>query len=175
MAENLKKQPLSQNAFYMWRCVIAMSFADRIMQIAEQKHLEKALDGLNRTYNLTPEQKQTFAQDMKKPQNVFDLLRHINDSEYRAMVLQFSQELAWADGHVSDEEQTILDRLHLELTPGIDRAKLQSEIHDLIALRREERMAELKQLHAKAQARNMYGVFAPLDRLMLRLGIDILD
>jgi hypothetical protein len=82
--------------------------------------------------------------------------------------------MAVLDGELHPEEDAILKRLHLWHEPGYDTEALRVEIQGIIAKGRQERADETAKFRADAHKRNL-PFFVAFDKLLLRLGIDILD
>jgi uncharacterized membrane protein YebE (DUF533 family) len=167
------KRELSESLIYMWRCVIALAHADGTVQDEEKTYLDNIVANLDRVYGLTPAQKKVFADDMKTPRKISDLLPHVKNPEDRASLIYFGDLLVWKDGELSASEEEILKKLHDDQMSKVDVAKLEAEIKADLKKRQATRVQELKQLHASEQKK--HPVFAALDRLMLRMGIDIFD
>lgn len=167
------KKELSESLFYMWRCVIAIAWADGTVQEQERAYLVNVIANLDRVYGLTDDQKKIFDEDLKTAQKLSDLLPHVRQLEDRASVIYFGDVLAWADGDFTVDEEDVLKKLHDDQMSKIDVDKLRAEIGTDLSKRRDQRAQEMKSLHADEQAK--HPVFAALDRLLLRFGIDILD
>jgi uncharacterized membrane protein YebE (DUF533 family) len=157
----------------MWRCVIAIAHADGSVQTQERDYLQNVISNLNRAYHLTPEQKKTLEDDLKNPRKISALLPHVTDPQDRASVIYFGDALAWADGELSVDEETILKKLHDDQMAKVDMNRLRAEIAADLKARKAERENEIKKEHAEGQKASP--TFAALDRLLLRFGIDILD
>ncbi len=169
------RENLGNNQFYMWRAVIAIAHAhaDHNLRPEERAYLEKTLSTLAEHYTVSAEQKKIFAGDMETAQNVYDLMRNINDPECRSSVIQFGQVLVWSGGHPDSEEEAILDKLTHDQMSSLDVEKLRVEINGNISGSRQQNIEELKQLHAKAQKSNP--LFNVLDKTLLSMDIDMLD
>jgi hypothetical protein len=166
-----EKETLSSNMFYLWRCVIALAHADGGIDAEERKYLAHIFKNMHRRYTMTAEQKKTFVEDLDTPKNFGDMLRNINDPEYRSLVIYYGNILAHDGGVARPTENDVLKRLTANQMAGIDLDKLRAEIREINAKNQAERAAELKALHEKA-SRNPY--FHPIDVLLLKMGIDLL-
>ncbi len=167
------KKELSDSLFYMWRCVIAIAHADGTIPAQERDYLDKVIGNLERIYGLTPDQDKVLEADLKEPRKISDLLPHVTAPEDRASLIYFGDLVAHADGTITPNEHNILQKLHDDQMKTIDVQKLKLEIDADIAARRDERAREMADIHKTEQKK--HPVFAALDRLMLRFGIDILD
>jgi tellurite resistance protein len=166
-------QQINESLFYMWRCVIAMAHADGEVQKEEKEYLDKVIANLDRVFKLTASQKKIFEDDLKTARKVAELLPHVTRPEDRASLIYFGNILVWADGTLSAEEEEIMKKLQADQMKKVDVDKLRTEIEMDLKLNRHKRDDEMKHIHAEEQKK--HPVFAALDRLMLRFGIDILD
>ncbi|MEM9469668.1 MAG: hypothetical protein AAF988_05855, partial [Pseudomonadota bacterium] len=120
------------------------------------------------------EQKATFEKDYSEPQNVFDLLKEINEHKYRDNVLDFGLIMAYKDGVLDTTEDDILKGLKSEI---IDEKRL-DEIKTMV---REETRHEMN-LHdiqidshrPNTRVFKVIPVFQFIDEVMLALGIDLM-
>ena len=92
----------------MWRCVIALAHADGGIDADERQYLNRIFKGMHRAYAVTPEQDRIFAEDIKTPQKFGDLLRYINDPEYRGLLVYYGHILAHTGGIPRPTEEDIL-------------------------------------------------------------------
>jgi uncharacterized membrane protein YebE (DUF533 family) len=175
MAETpTKDRPaLSQSQFYMWRCVIALAHADGHVQEEERAYLQRIIAGLDRRHGLSAEQKKVFETDMAQPQDVAALLPHVTDPQFRGQLIDFGRMLVWADGKLTPDEETVLQKLHGDLVGKLDVDGLRTEVRRELAAREKEYAAEKDKTRAESRKKNP--VAGALDRLMMKLGYDILD
>lgn len=101
-------QPLSESAFYMWRCIIAVAHADGAVQDAELQYLSKVFAGMQRDSMLTPEQSDTLGQDLTTPQNIGVLLKHVTDHGDRHQLVYFAALMAQSNGELDPGEEAII-------------------------------------------------------------------
>ena len=167
------KNNISTSMFYMWRCVVAIAHLDGGVSLGERAYLEKIFSNIDRVYGLSDEQEKAFANDLINPQRIDDLLPHINDPEYRAMLITFGETLAWLDGNVAPEEDAILKKLHADQLASIDIVQLREEIREIISFRRAERIAEMEKIREEIHQRSPH--VAVIDNLLRKIGIDILQ
>lgn len=163
---------ISPSLYNMWRCVICIAHADGIIQPEERTYLEQIFANLDRTYGLTPTQKMTLAADLEIPQNLADLLAKVTEPEYRGMLIHFGTILANADGIVTEDEERILNMLHAQQMDSIDADKLREDIRRDMEEHRAELDAEVAEL--RADARGKSPVLKSLDRMLKKLGIDMI-
>lgn len=163
---------ISPSLYNMWRCVICIAHADGIIQPEERAYLEQIFANLDRTYKLTPTQKMTLAADLEIPQNLADLLAKVTEPEYRGMLIHFGTILANADGIITEDEERILDMLHAQQMDSIDAEKLREDIRKDMEEHRAELDAEVAEL--RADARGKSPVLKALDRMLKKLGIDMI-
>lgn len=169
----MSRKTLSTGMFYMWRCIVAIGHADGRLGKEELDHFEKLFDNLLRYFDMTQEQRDTFADDLYTVQDVDDLFRHINDPEARDMLVGFAEELAWIDGELDPGEEAVLERLRLKNPERYDRKKLLEDIRSDIVRHKSEWEAERARMRERARGRNPY--FHAADVILMRLGIDVLD
>jgi len=164
-------KPIDTSTFYMWRCVIAIAHADGLIKAAERTYIQKIIDNMDRVYGLTAEQKATFANDLNasKAQSIPDLLRHINDPAVRGQLIYFGGLLARADGVLDPREDAILKKLHADQMASLDMKQIRTNVKE--AVTSEVFRHDLAQQELRPQG----GLIAILDRLMLYIGIDLLD
>ncbi len=166
------KPGINTSLYAMWRCVICIAHADGIIQPEERSYLEKIFANLDRVYGLTPTQKLTLAADLEIPQNLADLLGKVTEAEYRGMLIHFGTILANADGVVTEDEERILDMLHAQQMDSVDAEKLREDIRRDMEAHRAELDADLAELRADTRGRSP--VLKSLDRMLKKLGIDML-
>ena len=162
-------QPVSTSTFYMWRCVIAIAHADGLVHELERAYIERIITNMDRIYGLTPEQKSTFAADLEKPQNIPDLLPYINDPAVRSQLIYFGGLLAHADGVLDPRESDILKKLRTDQLASLDMQKIHSQVKEAVA--GEMFRSDLSQQTLRPQK----GLSAILDRLLLHVGIDLME
>lgn len=166
-----QKQPINPSLYNMWRCVICIAHADGIVQPEERQYLEKIFANLDRLYTLTPTQKITLAGDLELPQNLADLLAKVTEPEYRSLLIHFGTIIANADGVVTEDEERILTMLHAQQMDNIDAEKLREDIRKDMDENRAALDAEVEALRTKTTKSPVLGA---LDRLMERLGLDLI-
>jgi uncharacterized membrane protein YebE (DUF533 family) len=164
-------QPVSNSTFYMWRCVIAIAHADGMIQEQERAYIQKIIDNMDRVYGLTAEQKAAFASDLNasRPQNIADLLRNINDPAIRSQLVYFGGLLARADGVVDPREDDILKKLRADQLANLDMNQIRAHTQEAVA------SETFRYDIAQQELRPQGGLIAILDRLLLYIGIDLMD
>jgi hypothetical protein len=128
-----KKEKISHNLYYMWRCVIALSHLDGKVSEEEKKYILLTISKLQERFDMSVEQIETLQQDIIKDQSIQELFKHINDPAYRSNVLHFCRILAHKDGNFCPTEQDILSKMHFEVTEGLDFEKIRSEVQENVA------------------------------------------
>lgn len=167
------KPPLSTGMFYMWRCLIAVAHADGRMGMEELDRLEKIFDNLLAYFNLTEEQRYTFADDLHQPRDIDALFSRINEPEARDMLFGFAEEMAWADGVLDPGEEDVLRRLRFKNPENFDREELRREIRADIERHKTEWNTERALMRKTARSRSPF--FYAVDVILTKMGIDILD
>jgi uncharacterized tellurite resistance protein B-like protein len=167
--EQKRGEPVSTSTFYMWRVVIAIAHADGQIHEAERAYLARIFANMDRVYGLTPEQKAAFESDLRAPQSIPDLMRHINDPSARGQLIYFGGLLARADGVLDPKEDEILRKLHADQLASLDMDRIRADTKKAVA-------DEMFRHDLSIQALRPHGGFvAIIDSLLLRLGIDILE
>lgn len=166
---NPQKEPIGHSQFYMWRCIIAIAHADGFMHDAERAYLNRIIANMDRTGGLSDEQKKTFAADIEEPQNISDLLRHINDPQWRGQLIYFGGLLARADGELHPDEDFLLKKLHADHMATLDMDSIRAAASEAVK-------SDMFQHDLKiSEIRPQKGLSAILDAFLLHLGIDLLD
>ena len=101
-------QPLSESAFYMWRCIIAVAQADGAVQDAELEYLNKVFAGMERDSMLSRDQHETLGEDLVTPQNIGSLLKHVTDHGDRHQLVYFAALMAQSNGELDPGEEAII-------------------------------------------------------------------
>jgi uncharacterized membrane protein YebE (DUF533 family) len=104
-------QPLTESAFYMWRCIIAVAHADGAVQDAELEYLDKMFTQMHRDDALTAEQTEVLGQDLTTPQNVSELLKHVTDHGDRHQLIYYAALMAKANDDLDPGEEDIIRKL----------------------------------------------------------------
>lgn len=160
-----KKPPVGTGQFYMWRCVIALAHADGMVQQGERDYLSRVFGNMN----LSDEQRRIFHSDMSAPQDIAQLLTHINEPEWRGQLVYFAGLLARADGVLDPQEDHILKKLRADQMSNLDMDQIRADVKK--AVDNEMFRHDLKMSALRPQG----GLSAIIDSLLLRLGIDILE
>lgn len=167
-----QKTPLSTSMFYMWRCLLAVAWADGNCGKEETDYFAKVFENLNRFFDLTQDQRDALADDLINAKKIDGLYAHINDPEARDTLVGFATDLALLDGVLDPNEEDILKRLHLHRNPAYDKEALRLEIRQLIEGKRAERAAERGALRNEIRA--MSPLYNAVDRILMKLGIDVI-
>jgi hypothetical protein len=164
---------LSVSEFYMWRSLLAIAWADGSCGTEETDYFAKVFDNLSNYYALTAEQRNTLANDLENPQKAETLFPYINEPEAFNNLLCYAEDLVKLDGVVSPTEEDILKRLRLWQHPTYDKEELRKELRAFVAERRREN--EEERLEVKKWAAGMHPLYAAVDRLLARVGIDLIE
>lgn len=170
-----EKPQLSNSMFNMWRCLLAIAWADGNCGKEETAYFGKVFENLARYFDLSQEQRNTLGDDLENPSalEALTLFSHINDPDVRGKLITFAEDLVMLDGELHPNEEDILRRLHLTEDPSLDREALKVEIRQIIAAGREKRAQEKAEL--REEIRNMSPLYAAVDQLLMALGIDVID
>jgi hypothetical protein len=168
-----KKPQLSTSMFTLWRSLVAIAWADGCCGKEETAYFARVFANLPRYYALTDLQRNALADDLVTPRSIDELLPQINDPEAQRLLALYAHDLVLLDGVVDPAEEDILKRLRAWEMPEQDRAALQKEIRVLISEKRAERATEKEEL--RRQVRGVNPLFAAVDKLLMRLGIDLIE
>lgn len=168
-----QKPALSTSQLFMWRSLLAIAWADGNCGPEEIAYFAKVFDNLPRYYALTAEQRNKLAEDLESPQKAELLFPHINDPEVRDTLICYAGDLVMLDGVLDPSEDAILKRLRLWQHPAHDKEELRTEIRQFRAERMQESEQERRQF--KQEAQGAHPLYAAVDRLLTRLGIDPVD
>lgn len=169
MVQEMKREPISNSLFYMWRCVICVAHADGRIEAEERSYLERIFTALDRVHGLSEEQKAIFTDDMQKPKDIGSLLRHINDPYFRSQLIYFAHLMVHADGVLHPSEKELVDKLRSDQMASLDMEQIRRDVHDYV---QNEMAAHDEMLQG---LRPQKGLTRYLDFLLLSLGIDVLE
>ena len=152
----------------MWRALLAIAWADGDCGEEETAYFGQVFDNLPRYYDMTRDQKNLLADALEKPEKAEALFPYINDPEVRGMLVTFAEDLVLLDGVVDPGEEAILQHLRQWNLP-CDKEALRQEVRQVIGATRQEK-EEIRQ-----QVRGMSPLYKAVDRLLMRLGIDLIN
>ena len=164
-------QNLSNNMFYMWRCIIAVAHnhADGRVTDKERAYFEDRFNSLDRAYALTDGQKKTFSDDLENPQKVSELLTHINDPSVRGQLIYFCGLLVHVNPTPDPMEEAIVQKLHDDQMSSLDMNAIRKHVNEAVASEMFQHDLAMSQLHPQ------HGLMGVLDHFMSRMGFDISD
>ncbi|MCB1532571.1 MAG: TerB family tellurite resistance protein [Alphaproteobacteria bacterium] len=116
--------PISQSEFYMWRTLFAMVHADNVVTDEEVHFMAEALEDVA----FSDEQRAVLEEDIKTPQDIMDMFKHITDQRDQAKFFKFARDLVWVDGDYGQEEQDMMLKLIREHTEHVNVDDLVGEI-----------------------------------------------
>jgi uncharacterized membrane protein YebE (DUF533 family) len=166
------QQTFSKSQFYMWRAVISIAHADGEIQAEERAYIARIISNLDRVYGLTQEQKKAFTDDLVKPQKIEDMVKEIDEPQYRGMLITLGETIVWADGLVTEDEEAVLKKLHASQMSTLDADRLRIEMKYGAAERRAAYKAESEKQRDDAHKRNPF--FRGVDYVLAKMGIDLL-
>lgn len=153
----VEKQPLSDSLFHLWRCMISLIMADGLYHQSERKFLDSAIRALEQVYVVTTDHRITFADDLREPQNIHELLPRVTEPMHRVLLPYFCEYISLLDGTQGQAEKEFVKQVREQLdTPELK--PLQEEFQQALAKK-------------KAESRYFY----PVDYLLARLGIGRLE
>lgn len=159
----------SISKLYMWRCVITMAHADGLIHEDERKHLTTIFDNMRERAGLSQENYILLISDLSDPQDPLEMLKHINEPQYRSQVVYFARLLAYKDGHLHPSEEELLQKLHAKVTDGLNMDEIRKEVQTNV---NQELVLHELDMDANRPEGGLYGL---LDEFMLYLGIDLMD
>lgn len=165
------KLPLSPSQFYMWRCLLAISWEDGNCDEKEVAYFAKVFDNLPRSYALTQQQRDTLAHDLETPGEAPEaFFPYITDPAVRETLVLYAHDLIKLDGRDPDAD-AIMKRLKLWQHPSYDREQLRTEFDDIVARDRQQDKEAADEILQKMD--NASPLFAALDKFKARLGIKL--
>lgn len=165
----MDNKTVSNSKFYMLRCLIAMAHADGIVTDAEIAYIS----GIMNRIPLSAEQRSVLENDFETPQDIGNLLRHINDPVYRGQLPYFARILAFKDGHLHPAEKELLDKMHAYAVDGLDMDAIRKEARK--AVDAEMLLHDISiQNNRPVKGHHIIPWFQWFDELLLKLGIDLL-
>jgi uncharacterized membrane protein YebE (DUF533 family) len=161
----------SISKLYMWRCVVTMAHADGLIHETERTHLTNIFDKMREKAGLAQEDYILLISDLSSPQDPLEMLKHINEPQYRAQVVYFARLLAYKDGHMHPTEQELLDKLHAGVTDGLNMDEIRREVQNNVG-----QDLTLHQVEIDSQRPDEgVGLYRLIDALCLHFGIDLMD
>lgn len=101
------KKGVSESEFSMWRAVLAFAFVDNHLSLEEQQTLNRYVFSIS----FSDKQLKTLRQDFSEPQNVETLYKRITEAKDKKRFCEMARVLAWCEGDMTKQEETILKRL----------------------------------------------------------------
>lgn len=126
---------ITDSRFHMWRTVVALAHADGVVVPEEEAFVENYIS----TLPFTDEQRETLREDLRTPQNAYEMFEQISERSDQAEFFQFARMLIWCDGDLDRQEDQIFKHLQKEQMRdvGIDNMqRLAEETRDLERIRR---------------------------------------
>jgi tellurite resistance protein len=156
-------QPLSESAFYMWRCIVAVAHADGMVQDQELEYLNQVFAGMEKDSALTAEQRQTLGEDLVTPQNIGTLLPHVTDHADHQHLVYTAALMAEANGELDPGEEEIIKRVAAGEMSDADLKQLLEDIRKTLADR------AMKEALARAYAERPRGLRAIVRMVLNRI------
>lgn len=165
----MDNQTVSHSKYTMLRCLIALAHADGVLHEEEITYISAIMNRIP----LSDEQRSQLEADFDTPQDLFTLLTEINEPTYRSQVAYFGRILTYKDG-LHPKEEEILNKLEETLRSEVNidevRENVQREVNKVL-IEHDISIAE----NRLKQGKHFLSWFYLLDRLLLKLGIDLLD
>lgn len=152
----------------MWRCIITMAHADGMIHDEERKYFNKIFNNMRERAGLSAENLALLVSDLSNPQDPFEMLKYINEPQYRSQVIYFARLLAYKDGELHPSEDALLQKLHAQVIEGVNLEDIKKEVQSNIA-------EDLK-IHDQNidDIRPDVGLSKLIDELFLTFDIDIM-
>lgn len=115
---------VTDSQFHMWRTLFALAHVDRYVSNDELRFMAEVLEDIP----FSEEQKNILAQDIKTPQDVFEMYCKIENDTDRVEFFRFAHDMVWADGDFGPEEQKIMLKLQQEQVRRTDVGDLVGKI-----------------------------------------------
>ncbi len=161
----MTQDTVSNSKLSMFRCMIAIAHADGIFCDAERDYMRTMMAKQNPP--LSEDQSATLEDDMSTPQNIEDILPHVDHPEHRGQVVYFARLMAYKDGELHPNEDDLVERLHANAMGNIDMDALRADVQKAVALNMEEYNEMIEEMSLKNT------MFRAFDRIMSSMGIDL--
>jgi uncharacterized membrane protein YebE (DUF533 family) len=164
-----RKKEVFHSQFMMMRGMIAFCHSDGVMHPEEIGYMFAMMNRVD----LTDEQRARLEADFDEPQDIFEMLREINDPAFRSQLACFARILAFKDGVLDESEKSLLNKLEATLRNDIDMDAIKAQVDTFVS-------AELKQhdlrIDKHRPQRGKHGIpwIYLLDRFLLTIGIDLM-
>lgn len=119
------QKPVTESQFFMWRTLFALAHVDRYVSNDELRFMAEALEDVP----FSEEQKNVLTQDIKEPQDVFEMYKLIRDDTDRIEFFRFAHDMVWIDGDFGPEEQKIMLKLQEEQVRRTDVSDLVGKVN----------------------------------------------
>lgn len=159
----------SISKLYMWRCVITMAHADGLIHEEERNYLTKIFDNMRERAGLTQDNYILLISDLSDPQDPLEMLKYVNEPQYRSQVVYFARLLAYKDGVLQPSEEELLNKLHATVTDGLNMEEIKKEVQQNVS---QELVLHELENDSKRPEGGLYGL---IDELCLHFGIDLMD
>lgn len=146
-APAVASQPLSDSAFHMWRCIVAVAHADGIVQDEELQHLNKIFSGMQRDGVLTADQRETLGQDLVSPQNISSMLKRVTAQADRVQLAYAAALMAQANGEIDPGEEQVIRMISAGTLGDAEVNQLMADVHRAL----EDRAVQAALARARAE------------------------
>ncbi|MCD8496606.1 MAG: TerB family tellurite resistance protein [Alphaproteobacteria bacterium] len=116
---------VTDSQFAMWRTLFALAHVDRFVSNDELRFMAEALEDIP----FSDDQKSILTQDIKEPQDVFEMYLNIEDDTDRIEFFRFAHDMVWVDGDFGPEEQKIMLKLQEEQVRRTDISDLVGKVN----------------------------------------------
>lgn len=151
---------ISDSRFFMWRAIVAMAHADKIIEPEEREMVENYLDKVP----FSKKQREVLLADLQKQKDVALMFEMVTDPEDRSAFFQFARMMVWSDGDLDAQEKKILDHLEKSQMNSLNSDWLEEMVR---LSRQDSRFSRLKEDEAfERDARNKLSMGAMLGKFL---------
>jgi uncharacterized membrane protein YebE (DUF533 family) len=150
----MSEEGISDSRFFMWRAVVAMAHADKVIEPEEKEFIENYINRLP----FSEKQRETLRRDLEKQRDVAQMFELVTEPEDQSEFFMFARMLVWSDGDYDAQEKKILEYLESTQMRSLNHDRLE----EMVRMSREDailqRISENKELEKDASG--MLGIKA---------------
>lgn len=151
---------VGDSRFFMWRAVVAMAHADKIIEPAEVEAVEQYLSVIP----FSDEQKRILREDLEQGKDVSKMFDLVTDTKDRVDFFQFARMIVWSDGDLDAQEKRILEKLEKKQAESLDHKNLKEMVRKSRLDSRIDRVVE--DAGFAQDAGNRLGIWAIISKLI---------
>ncbi len=144
----------------MWRAIVAMAHADKVIEPEEKEMIENYLSRVP----FSDKQRQVLLGDIEKQRDVAQMFEFVTEPEDQGDFFQFARMMVWSDGDFDAQEKKILEHLEKNQMKSLNHARLE----ELVRLSRQDsKLRRLREDEAfEDEARNKLSLGAILGKFL---------